>query len=78
MNFFNWDLMFLLPIHFVKMLLANGVIFDNEHSASVEIARKITDKTNQLLDFIVKESTHFRNKRPSEIGASIIYCARKE
>lgn len=27
MNFFNWDINFLLPIHFLEMYLANGVLF---------------------------------------------------
>lgn len=46
MNYFNWDLMFLIPIHFVKMLHANGVIFDNEKGANVDLCKKVTDKSN--------------------------------
>ena len=28
--YFNWDLMILIPAHFVRILLANGVVFENE------------------------------------------------
>lgn len=30
MRFFNWNLMFVTPTHFVKTLLANGVVFEND------------------------------------------------
>ena len=46
MNYFNWDLMFLLPIHFVKMLQANGVIFENERGATIELSKKVNEKSN--------------------------------
>ena len=39
MNFFKWDLMILIPTHFVKSLLANGVVFENEADASPELAK---------------------------------------
>ena len=30
LNFFEWDLKFLLPIHFLRLYLANGVLFSKE------------------------------------------------
>jgi len=35
MNFYGWDLGFVLPIHFVEMFLANGVLFEGENCANV-------------------------------------------
>ena len=34
MNFFGWDLGFVLPIHFVEMFLANGALFETENLQS--------------------------------------------
>lgn len=31
MNFFNWDLGFVMPVHYVEMFLANGVLFESEY-----------------------------------------------
>ena len=33
MNFFGWDLGFVMPIHFVEMFLANGILFESENSS---------------------------------------------
>jgi hypothetical protein len=30
MQFFNWDLMIVTPTLIVNMMLANGIVFDNE------------------------------------------------
>ena len=40
MIFFKWNLKFVLPIHFLRILLANGVLFTNEF-------REMTDKTDE-------------------------------
>jgi hypothetical protein len=32
MHFFDWDLGFVMPIHFVEMFLANGVLFETEYN----------------------------------------------
>lgn len=39
MQHFNWDLMMIIPTHFVRCFLANGVIFDNE--ACTTLAKKV-------------------------------------
>ena len=46
MNFFGWDLGYVLPIHFVEMFIANGVLFENEQSVDLNrhTAKKISDK----------------------------------
>ena len=54
MVLFDWDLGMLLPTHFVQSLLANGVLFENEANATVDIANKISDKANALLLLLVK------------------------
>lgn len=35
MNFFGWDLGFVMPIHFVEMFLANGILFESESGATI-------------------------------------------
>ena len=30
MNFFGWDIGFVLPIHYVEIFLANGILFESE------------------------------------------------
>ena len=30
MHWLNWDLMIVIPIQIVKLMLANGVVFENE------------------------------------------------
>ena len=34
LHFFNWDLGFILVIHYVEMFLANGVLFESEDQKS--------------------------------------------
>jgi hypothetical protein len=35
MHFFDWDLGFVLPYHFIEMFLANGVLFETEYNPSI-------------------------------------------
>ena len=78
MKHFKWNIKFLLPVHFVTNLLANGVIFDNEVGADTFTATKINEATNKYLDTYVKNPYKFEGIRPSLISAGIIYCCRKE
>ena len=59
MNFFGWDLGFVMPIHFVEIYLANGVLFECEHNKNIdkskETARKISVKAYELLDEMIKQ-----------------------
>ena len=68
----------LLPIHFVKTLLSNGVIFENESGASPDMARRIATKCQLLSEALAKDYPQFRDKKPSELGSAIVYAARKE
>lgn len=88
---FEWDLNFVLPIHFVRMLLAQGVIFTNElrpyemHLSEEdylllrqELSRAISAEALSLCDILTtKGSCFLRGREPNEISASIIYFARK-
>lgn len=35
MNFYGWDLGFVLPIHYIEMFLANGVLFETEYNPQI-------------------------------------------
>jgi len=54
MNFFHWDLGFVLPIHFIEMFLANGVLFESEDIQSgmktKYTALKISEKCYEILN----------------------------
>ena len=30
LHYFDWNLNFMLPLHFVRLMLANGILFSNE------------------------------------------------
>jgi hypothetical protein len=40
MNFYGWDINFLLPIHFLEMYLANGILFQTEYKHTIEKSQK--------------------------------------
>jgi hypothetical protein len=50
LNFFEWDVGFLLPIHFLEIYLANGVLFENEKRKEIPKtktkAREISARCN--------------------------------
>ena len=58
MTFFNWDLGFVLPYHFVEMFLANGVLFETEHNPSIikdkSTAHRISTKCYEILDEMIR------------------------
>ena len=47
-----------MPIHFVEMFLANGVLFESEHNKNIkktkETAKKISLKCYEILDEMIK------------------------
>ena len=64
MNFFSWDLGFVMPIHFVEIFLANGVLFDSEDqriSKTRQTAQRISERCYSLLDEMVRQQTCFKN-----------------
>ena len=32
MKFFEWDLTFVIPLHFINLMLANGIVYSNEYT----------------------------------------------
>ena len=83
MNFFGWDLGFVMPIHFMEIFLANGVLFECETSnidKSKETAKKISEKSYELLDEMIKQSFCFKNQGFSgnQVASMLIYIARQD
>mmetsp|Transcript_33423 Transcript_33423/g.32475 ORF Transcript_33423/g.32475 Transcript_33423/m.32475 type:complete len:149 (+) Transcript_33423:383-829(+) len=74
---FDWNLMILIPSHFVKVFLANGVVFDNETQSNISLSKRVQDQCQVILETVVKNQTHFYNKAPSLMGSLVIYCSRK-
>ena len=90
--YFEWDLKFLLPIHFLRLFLANGVLFSKEmypesqkyknkerfHKEKLLKARNISDESLQIADMLLKEGRIcIRREQASNIAAAIVYLARK-
>ena len=90
--YFEWDLKFLLPIHFLRLFLANGVLFSKEMvpeerrhrnkekflKEKIGKARSICEESLQIADMLLKEGRIcLRQEQPSEVAASIVYLARK-
>ena len=84
MNFFGWDLGFVMPIHFVEMFLANGILFETEHNSNITknkaTAKKLADKCYEVLNDMIKQNTCFKNQGFSgnQVASMIIYTARQE
>ena len=88
---FQWNFNFVLPIHFLRMLLAQGVVYTNElkpyeenlpeedyQILVQELTRAISAEALSLCDILTtKGQSNLRERQPSEIAASIIYFARK-
>lgn len=86
-DIFHWDLMSIsdsLPTHIVSLLLANGVVFDNEGiegSRAVDLASRVAERALQFLDILVWEKGScplIKDKRPSLLAAAVIHAARSE
>ena len=91
LEYFGWDLNFILPVAFVRLFLAQGILFSTElkpykyHlskqdylSLKNELSRAISAEALALCDMlIIKGSARLREKNPSDIAASIVYFARK-
>lgn len=88
---FDGNLRFILPINFVRILLANGVVFSNELcKAKAKLGKKEFDRFKHTLTkkiflealslsdmLLAKGSVNLRKEDPSDIAAAIIYFARK-
>lgn len=73
-----------LPTHIVNLLLANGVLFDNEGldpARAMTMAGRIAEKALQFLDILMWErgaSSHLKEKQPSLLACAVIHAARTE
>ena len=69
MNFFGWDLGFVMPIHFVEMFLANGVLFESESNNQIQknkiTAQALSKKCYEILDEMIKQKICFKNQNYS-------------
>ena len=65
MNFFGWDLGFVMPIHFVEMFLANGILFESENSSQIQknkmTAQSLSKKCYEILNDMIKQKNCFKN-----------------
>ena len=90
LEFYQWDIKFFLPIHFIRCFLANGIIFVNEFDEETDksngenkttfanVAAILATEALSTVDIIAsRSSVHSRKEDPSTIAASIIYYARK-
>ena len=59
LQYFGWDLGFILPIHFVEMFLANGVLYEIEQNKNIiktkETASKISKRCYEILGEMIKK-----------------------
>ena len=85
MTFFDWDLGFVMPIHYVEIFLANGVFFESEHfkknvAKTKETATQISLKCYEVLDEMIKQRCCFKNQGYSgnQVASMVVYIARKE
>ena len=58
MHFFEWDLGFVMPIHYVEMFLANGILFESEYNQKVPknkiTAKTLSQKCYDILDEMIR------------------------
>ena len=79
MNFFGWDLGFVLPIHYVEMILANGALFESEEITNTQktkyTAKKISEKCYELLDEMIRHKTCFKNEgfSGSQVASVLVF-----
>lgn len=84
MNFFNWDLGFVLPMHYIEMIMANGALFECEDIAgnfkTKFTAKKISEKCYSILNDLIRHKTCFKNEgfSSNQVASVIVYMARKE
>ena len=80
LKFFGWDIGFTLPLHFLEMFLAQGVVFRDDIGGSQEAAGEVAKRAYRFLDQMVQRRDSFKNHGalPSEIAALCLFKARKE
>ena len=91
LHYFDWNFKFMLPLHFIRLLLANGIVFTSEmrhYEAKLkekelvhfrqELTKALTTEALSLSDLLITKGACFlRMEQPSNIAAAVIYFARK-
>ena len=91
LSYFDWNLNFLLPLHFIRLQLANGILFTNElkvyeqrlsqddfMTLKQELTKMLTTEALSLSDLLISKGACFlRKEQPSNVAAAIIYFTRK-
>ena len=91
LSYFEWNLNFMLPLHFIRLQLANGILFSNElkvYEARLsqtdfitlkqELTKMLTTEALSLSDLLISKGACFlRKEQPSNVAAAIIYFTRK-
>jgi hypothetical protein len=73
-----------MPIHYIEMFLANGVLFESEHNKNIsktkQTALKISSKCYEILDEMIRQKSCFKNQGFSgnQVASMIVYTARQE
>ena len=84
LKFFEWDLGFVMPIHFIEMFLANGVLFESEYNKNIsktkQTAKKISARCYEILDEMIRQKDCFKNQGFSgnQVASMVVYTARQE
>jgi hypothetical protein len=72
----QWNLSFITPGIILKLMMANGVVFDYERHYLMP--KSVNENCLKYLDFVVRDMLHFRDKRATLIACAIVYQARKD
>ncbi len=57
MNFYGWDIGFVLPIHYIEMFLANGILFESEKNSNSKIDKSTAERLELRCFEILDEMT---------------------
>ena len=81
MYFFDWNLMIVTPASVTRLLMANGIVFENEginHDQTQSVVQGINARVEEYLEILLLENPFFLDKLQSLLASSIVYLARKE
>jgi hypothetical protein len=83
MRCLNWDLFKLTPLHFIKNLIGQGIVFSNDklvnkgQQMDERVLRSVKKHTEFFVDLAIQEYEYQAGFRPSIVAASCILCARR-
>ena len=78
MYYFDWDIGFQTPYHFIEMYHALGVAFNDDSEERDPL--RIYKRSLRILNVLIQKSDCIRNNglKNSEVAAYAVYKARKE